>query len=130
MVWKERKDHITDNYFCTINLKGKNSKTKHQVQYPDVPFAIRPISHGSDVPVPKPDGNMEYDSDSKHSDMTVVVVVDAYLPEEDNQPVPLTRDLNISKEAVLLLGSRLKKKRLLALGTTFYWYRDHERELR
>ena len=39
-------------------------------------------------------------------------------------------DLNLSKKFAQLLGLRLKEKHLLALGTTFYWYQDHEREFR
>ena len=70
--------------------------------------------------------------------MTVATGDDAYNPEEDNQPVPLTpaelndltRDLNLSKKSARLLGSHLKEKHLLAPGITFYWYQDHERELR
>ena len=62
--------------------------------------------------------------------MTLVAEDDAYKPKEDDQPVPLTQaelidltqDLNLSKESAQLLGSRLKEKRLLALGITFYWY--------
>ena len=81
---------------------------------------------------------MEYSSDSKHSDMTVVAGDDAYKPEEDNQPVllvqvelnNLTWDLNLSKESAQLLGSYFKEKHLLTPGTTFYWYQDSERELR
>ena len=65
MVWKGGKDHITDCYFCMINLKGINCKYKHHVQYLDVPSAIKPICHDSDLPVPEPDGNKEYHSDSK-----------------------------------------------------------------
>ena len=90
MVWREGKDQIMDCYFCMINLKGINCKSKHHVQYPDVPSAIRPISYSPDLPVPEPDGNMEYSSDSEHSDMIVVAGDDAYKPEEDNQSLPLT----------------------------------------
>ena len=77
MVWKGRNGHITYFYVCMINLKGINHKNKHHVQYPDVPSAIRPILHCSDVSVSGPDGNMEYSSDSKHRDMTVVAGHDA-----------------------------------------------------
>ena len=42
--------------------------------------AIRPIPHGPDLPVPGPDSNIEYNSDSKHSDMTVVAGVIAHKP--------------------------------------------------
>ena len=70
--------------------------------------------------------------------MTVVAGEDAYKPEEDDQPVPLTwaklndltQDLNLSNESTQLLGSCLKEKHLLAPGTMFYWYRDYKRELK
>ena len=85
ILWKG-KDHIMDCYFCMINLKGINRKNKHHI-----PLAIKPIPHSPDLPVPESDGNMEYSSDSKHSDMTVPAGDDAYKPEEDNQPEPLTQ---------------------------------------
>ena len=81
---------------------------------------------------------MEYSPHSEHSDMTVLTGDDAYKSEEDDQPVPLiqaelnnlTQDLILSKESAQLLGSCLKEKHLLAPGTMFYWYQDHEREFR
>ena len=126
VVWREGKDHITDSYFCMINLKRINCKNKHHVQYPNVPSAIRPIPYGPDL-VPEQDGNMEYSSDSKLSDMTVVARDDTYKPEEDDQPEALTQaefndltqDLNLSKESANLLGSCPKEKHLLASGTMF-----------
>ena len=86
-----------------------------------------------DLPVPEPDGNTEYSSDSEHSDMIVVTGDDTYKPEEDDQPEPLTQatlndltgDLNLSKLSAQLLGSRLKRKDLLAWGM-FYWYQNRE----
>ena len=77
---------------------------------------------------------MEYSSDSEYSDITVVTGDDAYKPEEDNQPVPLTlaelndqtQDLNFAKESAQLLGSNCKEKHPLVPGATFYWYRDCE----
>ena len=110
-----------------ITLKGINWKNKHHVQYPTVPSAIRSIPQAPNLPVPGPDGNMEYSSDSKHNDMTVVAGDDAYNSEEDKQSVPLTQaelnnliqNLNLSKESAQLLGSHLKEKHLLAPETTF-----------
>ena len=127
VVWKEGKDYITDCYFCMINLKGINHKNKHNVQYPDVLPGIKPILHGPDLPVSEPDRNIKYSSDSEY-DKTFVARDDAYKPEEDDQPVPLTQaevndltqDLNLSKKYAQLLGSYLKEKHLLAPGTTFY----------
>ena len=62
--------------------------------------------------------------------MTVVAETNAYKSVEDDQPVLLTSDLNCWKQSAHLLDSRLKEKHLLALGTTFYRYRDREIELR
>jgi hypothetical protein len=36
--------------------------------------------------------------------------------------------LSLTKEKSELLGSRLKEKNLLAPGTTFYWYRNREKD--
>ena len=102
MVSREGNNHITDCYFCIINLKGINPKNKYHVQYPNDPSTIRPISHGPDLPVPEPD--MKYTSDSKCRDMTDVAGDDTYKPEEDHHPVLLTKaelnnltqDLNLS----------------------------------
>ena len=59
--------------------------------------------------------------------MSVAAGYDAYKPEEDNQPVPLTeaehddltQDQNLSKTSAQLLGLCLKEKHLLALGTMY-----------
>ena len=137
MVRREGKYHIMICYFCRINLKGINCKNKHHLQYHDVPSAIRPIPHSPDFPVPKPDGIMEYSSsESEHSNMTVIAGDDAYKIDEDDQSEPLTqaelndltRDVNLSNEFTQLLGSRLKGKYLFAPETTFFRYRDRERE--
>ena len=104
MVWRGGKDLITDCYFCMINLKGINCKNKCHFQYPNVPSAITPILHGPNLPVPEPDGNMEYSSDSEHCNMTVFAV------ELNN----LTWDMNLSKDATRLQVSLLKEKHLPA----------------
>ena len=74
-----------------INLKRIDLKNKHHVQYSDVPSALRSIPNGPDLPGTESDVNMEYSSDSEHSDMTVVVGNDTYKPENNDQPVPLTQ---------------------------------------
>ena len=91
MVWRERRDHVTDCYFCMKNLKGINRKNKHQVQYLDVPSAIKTVRHDPDLPVPEPNVTIESSSDSESSDMTDTAECGAYRPEEDDQPVPLTQ---------------------------------------
>jgi hypothetical protein len=38
------------------------------------------------------------------------------------------RDLGLPKEKAELFGSRMKEKKLLATGTSMYWYRSREQE--
>ena len=90
MVRREKKDPIMHCCFCMINLKGINHRNKHYVQYPEVPFAIRPIPHGVDLSIPESDGNKMYSSDFQHWGMTVVAEGDAYKSDENDQPVPFT----------------------------------------
>ena len=120
IVWREGEDHITDCYFCLMNLQRINHKNKHHV-----PSAIRLIPHDPDVPISEPDGNMEYISDSEQS----VAGDDAYKLEEDDQPVLLTKaelnltqDLNLSKESVQLLGSCFKEKYFWHLEQFFIYF--------
>ena len=121
-----------------INLKGINRKNKRHVQYPDVPSVIRLIPHNPDLPFPEPEGDIEYSSDSEHSDITVADGDDEYKPEEADQLLLLTqaklnnlmRNLNLSKGSAQLLGSRLEEKHLLSPGTKFYWYQEGESEFR
>ena len=131
MVCRDRKITLWTD-FCIKDLKEINRKNKQNFQYPEVPSAIRPISHDPDLPVPEPCVNMAYSSNSQHSSITVIAGSNTYKPEEDDQQVPLTKaglndlrwGLDLSKESAQLLGSHLKDKRLLAPGIVFYWCRD------
>jgi len=53
MVWREQKNHSDDCYFCSCNVIGYNSKWQHSISYPNLQSVIRPIPHGSNIPVPK-----------------------------------------------------------------------------
>ena len=50
MVWREEK--------LTLRTLHDKSQDKHYVQYSDFISAIRQIPHDPDLPVPKPDGNI------------------------------------------------------------------------
>ena len=84
MVWRQKKRWHYEQLFLHDKSKRNKSQEQHHVQYPDVPSAIRPINHGSDPPVPEPDGNIEYSSDSDYSNMTVIAAFDAYKTDEDD----------------------------------------------
>lgn len=119
------------------NLKGIHCKKKHHAKYPDVSSAIKPVPHDPYLPVPEPNVIMESSSNPKSGDAADTAEF-GINKAEDDQPMPLTqselndltRDLNLSEEFGQLLGSRLQDKHLLVVpGTTFYWYRDSEKEL-
>jgi len=52
MVWREPQDHSSDCYFCVTQVKGISNKSKHTVKYPNLPSAVRPVSHSEDLPIP------------------------------------------------------------------------------
>jgi len=70
MLWREPTDHVSDCYFCLTSITGITAKSKHTVQYHNLPSAMRPVPHGTDLPVPKPSTNMML-SDSELSDEDV-----------------------------------------------------------
>ena len=41
------------------NLNGINRKNKQHVKYPDVPSAIKPVPHGTEIPIPTPPDNLD-----------------------------------------------------------------------
>jgi len=60
-------DHVSDCYFCLSSITGVTAKSKHSVQYPNLPSAMRPVPHSAELPVSKPPTNMTL-SDSESSD--------------------------------------------------------------
>lgn len=138
MVWREPKDHASDCYFCLCNIKGYSKKNKRDIEYPNLPSAIRPMPHGPDVPVPVPPSSL--DTRSSESDYGKEES-DAQLSSSEGefaskQPQLITqaelnnlvRELDLPKIKAELLGSRLKQKNLLAPGTSFAFYRHREQE--
>lgn len=137
MIWREQKSHTTDCYFCSVDVKGFNTKNKKNISYPNLDSAIRPVSHSSEIPVPHPPPDLDdILSDAEDSE--------TFAPQNEStsdfsvdegpqlfsqiQLNDLVRDLGLSKDAAELLGSRLKNKNLLSSGTSFSWYRHRERE--
>jgi hypothetical protein len=70
MVWREPTDHVPDCYFCLTSITGVTAKSKHSVQYPNLQYAMRPVPHSAELPVPKPPTNITL-SDSESSDEDV-----------------------------------------------------------
>ena len=52
MVWREQANHGDDCYFCMTNVAGFSSKSKGNINYPNLPSPIRPIPHSAELPPP------------------------------------------------------------------------------
>lgn len=135
MIWREARNHSDDCYFCSCNVEGYNLKNRKEIFYPNLPSAIRPVPHGPDVPVPSVPDSLQNISLSDKSDEDIdfsdeEFTVPCIEPQQFSQPElnDLVRDLDLPKESAELLGSRLKEKNLLAAGTSFYWYRNREKD--
>jgi len=70
MIWRDPTDHVSDCYFCLTSITGVTANSKHTVQYPNLPSAMRPVPHSVELPVPKPQTNMTL-SDSESNDEEV-----------------------------------------------------------
>jgi hypothetical protein len=61
---------VSDCQFFLTNITGVTAKSKHTVQYPNLPSAMRSVSHIADLHVPKPPTNMTL-TDSELSEADV-----------------------------------------------------------
>jgi hypothetical protein len=127
MVWREPTDHVSDCYFYLTSITGVTAKSKHIVQYPNLPSSMRPVPHSAELPVPKPLTIMTLsDSESSDEDVgqannnmdcdpTFAGASSSNEPHLLNQGDvnDIVHDLNLSKKQAELLGSRLKGWNLL-----------------
>jgi hypothetical protein len=65
MVWHEPRDHLNDCCFCMTKITGFSWFSKHKIEYPNIPCALRPVPHDDSMPVPKPPESYTLDSDSE-----------------------------------------------------------------
>lgn len=99
------------------------------VEYLNLPFAMRPVSHSSEILVTEPSfKESSTDPDNEAQVGTSCPNDDADYKPGENQLLKLinlvnlndfVRDLNITKESTELLGLSLKEWNLLAPETTF-----------
>jgi hypothetical protein len=116
-------------------VQGYNSKNRKEIFYPNLPSAIRPVPHGSGIPVPVPpeilqDTPVDSDKEDTDSDQDFQCYpcsteLQLFSQSELND---LVRDLGLPTDSEEVLGSRLKSKNLLSPGTSFSWHRNREKE--
>jgi hypothetical protein len=136
MVWREPTNHLNDCYFCMTKISGFSTKNKQNIEYPNLPSALRPVPHSEDVPISTVPVELNLSLSSSDSSQSAIVNDDDYATTDNKAPKlmsqsdldDLVRDLDLPKQSAQLLGSRLQERNLLAPGTTFSWYRYREKE--
>ena len=59
-IWREKRDHVSDCYFCMTEITEFSRKSQSKIIYPTCKSALRPVPHCPDIPVPSPpSGNVE-----------------------------------------------------------------------
>ena len=133
MVWREPTNHVTDCYFCTIDVTGINRKNQSSLKYPDLESAYHPVAHCDEIPVPVfgelPDISDE-DSSSVPEDEEEEVVLndDAPHPFSQKELNDLVCNLSLSKSSAKLLASRLKEKNHLSDSACITFYHNRHQE--
>ena len=133
-VWREPRNHISDCYFCAIDVTEINRKNRKVLKYPDLETSRRPVAHSDECPVPV--YAMLFDNSDNGSPAAQESQKDEEADFSDDTPHPfsqnelndLVRDLNLSKSSAELLASRLKKENLLSNGTRITFYRNRHQE--
>jgi hypothetical protein len=140
MVWREPKDHSSD-CFCLTNINESTSKSKHTIKYPDLPSAMRPVSHSEYLPVPHPE-NVTFSDDDSDNEVIQEVENPFHDPNFEASTTyephlltqgdlnDLVRDLILSKKQSELLGSRLKEWNLLHINTKLCFFRNRQDEFK
>ena len=135
MVWREQSDHVTDCYFCMMNVKRFSRKNKSKNFYPVCRSAIKPVRHNPDLPVPQPptekENTLSVDEGASTSTESEKDLIESdlsfqheYAPLLINQERlnDLVRDLYLFKENGEVLGSRLQQWNLLEPGKTISYF--------
>ena len=116
MLWREPRNHVSDCYFCAIDVTGINRKNREVLKYPNLESARRPVAHYDEFPVPV------YAMLSDDSDNCSIAAQESQEDEEadfsDDTPHPFSQnelndlvcDLDLSKSSSELLAFRLKEK--------------------
>ena len=52
MVWREPTNHVTDYYFCAVDVTGIQRKNRGSLKYPDLQSVCRPVAHFDQISVP------------------------------------------------------------------------------
>jgi hypothetical protein len=106
---------------CITNTSGFSGRSKHKIEYPNIPSALRPILHDDSIPVPEPQENytlgpaaeLEDYSPEAGSSMMEDQILSEYSTKEPHVIRQaglndIIRDLDLSKTKKQLPESRLQ----------------------
>ena len=119
-IWREPTDHISNCYFCVVEVSHHRKGNKTDVfDYPDIPSSLRPVAHCDDLPVPSRPARGHDEVFSEES--CVEDADDEDFDEDRGRPHfptqeelnDLIRDLGLTKSNAEVLTSRLKEWNLL-----------------
>ncbi|GBN42007.1 hypothetical protein AVEN_182617-1 [Araneus ventricosus] len=135
MIWRELTNHIDDCYFCMVAPAsgGFTRKKKRTIEYPNLPSALRPVSHGKGLSIPEPPADFsissdEEDLDVSHNSPQASTSACGGSKHDDDfsrfeetfshkitsvELNDLVRDLELSKSKAEILASRLQQWNLL-----------------
>jgi hypothetical protein len=89
MVWCEKKDLLTFRYFQLTKINAISDKSKHGIEYPSLPSAIRPVLHSQDLQGPKPPEKWTTDGDNNDDEpvrMEQEISDPDFQPSTSNEP--------------------------------------------
>nr|CAH7733771.1 unnamed protein product [Callosobruchus chinensis] len=132
MVWREPRCHLTDCYFCMTSTVRFSSKSKHTIQYPNVPSALRPVPHKTEMELKdselQPGASNDTSTDDEEYSADSVSRQPHLLTQAELDD--LIRDLELPKTKSQLLGSRLQQWNLLEKGVKISSYRTRQSSLK
>jgi hypothetical protein len=126
---------------------GLSRKSKHTIQYYNIPSALRPVPHNEALPIPVPPKTytVEPETDMKEFEPQPGLSYDTFTDDDEcsadsthRRPHLLTqlelndliRDLELPKSKSQLLGSRLQQWNLLEKGVKISTYRTRQSTLK
>ena len=132
VVWREPTNHVTDSYFCVVDVTGINRKNRGSLKYPDLLSARRLVAHCDEIPAPI-FGELPYISDENASSVEGYedeVVLEDNVPHSFSQKElnDLVHDLSLSTDSAELLSSRLNEKKLLSDSACISFFRNRHKE--
>ena len=63
MVWRHFRSHLADCCCSITNVAGFSVQSKHKIEYPNIPSALRPVPHDGSVPMLEPPEEYTLDSE-------------------------------------------------------------------